>query len=429
MTELPHSTLQKPYSGRSGQSLLEILVALGVGSILIVAAATIIVPSLRTNAQADKVQVSSSLGKELLENIRVFSEGDWHNISGAATSSANKYFLVSAVSPFVIATGTEGIAEDGVTSGLVGYWKMDESTGTIAHDFSGRGYNGTLAGSPSSTVGMIGQALQFNDTTAYAVSGGVFSDLGTSNRPYTFSVWVRVATGTTAGTIIHVSSLSNGTGWCVPMVSLSGSKFVANSWIGGLSTITGQTTAVPGTWYNVVHVWDSGGLKLYVNGTLENSNSQATYSASAAANYVWAGFRYATCAGDSGGNFNGYIDDLRVYNRALSATEVKSIYDADIYTRYVYFEDTNRDAGGSIVSGAGTNDPSTKKVNVVFGWNDGPTSTFSTYLTRFQSRIFDQTDWSGGPGQDGPATTTANTFSTSTLMNYSTTTGSISVQL
>jgi hypothetical protein len=123
------------------------------------------------------------------------------------------------------------------------------------------------------------------------------------------------------------------------------------------------------------------------------------------------------------------MDDVRIYNTALSAAEIKDMYDAGIYTRYFYVNDVGRDANGNIQSSGGTNDPSTKKVTVVYGWAGGSTSSFSTYLTRFKDNVFDQTDWSGGPGQNGPATTTNNMFSTSTQMDYSTTTGSIMIKL
>src|SRR3989338_10796871 len=130
MKKSHYSLFSIHYSNNDGQSLIEILVALAVGTILIIAAVSIIAPALRANTQADKVQVASALGKELLENVRVFSEADWHNISNLATGSADKYFLFSARSQFVAATGTEGISADGIASGTVGYWKLDEATGT-----------------------------------------------------------------------------------------------------------------------------------------------------------------------------------------------------------------------------------------------------------------------------------------------------------
>src|SRR3989344_7250878 len=97
------------HSLRDGQSLIEVLLALTVGTILIVAATSVISPSLRTNTQADKVQVSSALGKELLENVRVFSEADWHNIYNLNKTSANKYYLTTSTSPFSSVNGTESI--------------------------------------------------------------------------------------------------------------------------------------------------------------------------------------------------------------------------------------------------------------------------------------------------------------------------------
>ncbi len=411
--KLARATFKIICPDRSGQSLLEILVALGIGSILIIAAATIIVPSLRTNAQADKVQVSSSLGKELLENVRVFSEGDWHNISQIATSSANKYFLVSSVSPFVVATGTEGIAEDGITSGLVGYWKMDETAGTTAYDFSGSGNNGTLAGAvlPAPVSGQISGALSFNGTSSKINLGSVAVGANA-----TITAWVK----TTAGGEVPV--FSNRTTGTLYFGMTSGKFFIYDNAATPSPSMVSNNAVNTNTWHHIAWVSNGATSTMYIDGVLDKSQAQTRVGSTGVSNIGWD-------ASNITEYFPGSIDDVRVYNRALSASEVKSIYNADIYTRYFYLEDTNRDAGGSIVSGAGTNDPSTKKVNVVFGWDSGPTSTFSTYLTRFQNKIFDQTDWSGGPGQDGPATTTSNAFSTSTLMNYSTTTGSISVQL
>lgn len=92
-----------------GQSLVEILVAVPIGTLLILAAAALITPALKANLQASNAQAGAALAKELLDNINVWSEGNWHNIAGLATSSAYHYYLNTSSSPFSSSTGDESV--------------------------------------------------------------------------------------------------------------------------------------------------------------------------------------------------------------------------------------------------------------------------------------------------------------------------------
>ncbi len=94
-------------SSRSGQSLVEILVAMVIGIIMIMGAVSIIVPTIRTGSTVSKSQIAITFGKELQDNARVYGEADWHNIATLSTSSGNFYYLNTTSSPFVIASGTE----------------------------------------------------------------------------------------------------------------------------------------------------------------------------------------------------------------------------------------------------------------------------------------------------------------------------------
>ncbi len=417
MKESHHSSFIIHHSNNKGQSLVEILVALGVGTILIIGATGVIIPSLRANTQADKILVSSALGKELIENVRVFSEGDWHNIFNLATSSANKYFLVPA-SPFVTATGTEGIIADGITSGLVGYWKLDEATGTKIYDFSGNGNNGTSTGGPVSTTGQVSQALSFNGSNYVEVNNSSSISMGTD--AHTAAAWIKLNSYGTYRPVI--AKRSGGIVDFSYHIDDSASDGKMASYNG--STSVGSTSTVSlGVWHHVAWVYSSSTVFFYLDGAPNGSASQTSGAANSANLYI------GKDNGTTQFYFDGSIDDTRLYNRALSASEVKTLYSSNIYTRYFYIDNVGRDASGNILSSGGTNDPSTKKLTAVYGWPNGPTNSFSTYLTRFQNNVFDQTDWSGGPGQEGPATTTNSRFSTSTSIYYATTTGSIMIQL
>ncbi len=204
------------FCSRKGLSLAEILVAVAVGTLLVIAAATIIAPAIKINTQSGRAQAGSALAKELLDNVRVWSEGDWHRIQGLATSSANHYYLNTASSPFASSSGDESVT---------------------------------------------------------------------------------------------------------------------------ISTTT--------------------------------------------------------------------------------------------YKRYFYVDDVLRksDPSQDIAASGAPTDPSTKKITVAYSWPQGATNTIAIYLTRYRDNVLDETDWSGGPGQDGPVTSTNSRFATSTKIDYTTTTGSIYVKL
>jgi type II secretory pathway pseudopilin PulG len=108
-TSLP-TTYHLPPTTRSGQSLIEILIATGVGVLLIVAAVVVIAPALRSNTQAGKVQAGAALAKELMDSVTVWSGANWANLYSLPKGSSNLYYLQTTSSPFAVATGSEAVA-------------------------------------------------------------------------------------------------------------------------------------------------------------------------------------------------------------------------------------------------------------------------------------------------------------------------------
>ncbi len=217
---------------------------------------------------------------------------------------------------------------DKLTNGLVGLWSFNGpdinwATNT-AFDRSGQSRNSTIFNT-TPTQGKVGQALQFNGSTSYSSSTG-FSELGTANQPYSFAGWVKINNGAGDGNIIHMASSVTGIGWCLPPVGYSGGKLRGYSWNGGGVSVTGTTTLQPNIWYHFVNTWDAtNGLRIYVNGVLENSTAMAVYSASGGTNSLFLGFNPGGCAGNLGW-LNGSLDEVRIYNRALSASEISQLY-------------------------------------------------------------------------------------------------------
>jgi len=169
--------------------------------------------------------------------------------------------------------------------------------------------------------------LSFDGTDDHISADG-FSEIGTVNQPYSFTGWFNVATGETNGDILFSEAV---TGWCLPPVSLVNSKVRGYSWVNptGTSTVTGTTTISSGEWYFFANTWDpTNGLNIYVNGQLEGTTAQANYLASGGSNTIWIGgvnSAYSGCAGYIG-PFNGTIDEVSVWNKSLSASEVYQLY-------------------------------------------------------------------------------------------------------
>jgi type II secretory pathway pseudopilin PulG len=99
----------------SGQSLLEIVIAVGVGAILIMGALTLLSPVLKTSKVNNQNEVATGLSKELMDNVRVVAEANWNTIANLATSSANLYYLNTTSSPFTVSTGTQQIVISSTT--------------------------------------------------------------------------------------------------------------------------------------------------------------------------------------------------------------------------------------------------------------------------------------------------------------------------
>ena len=98
-----------------GQSLVEILVAIGVGAILIGGAVGVISPILKSNLETKNIQVASSLAQQYLDNLRNIAEADWSNIYNppALKGSDSQFYLSSASSTYIIISGSLPMVVEG----------------------------------------------------------------------------------------------------------------------------------------------------------------------------------------------------------------------------------------------------------------------------------------------------------------------------
>lgn len=110
-----HSRCLATLPNMRGQSLIEVLIAVAIGVIIILAVSALIVPAIRANRELTQIQTSSALAKELLDNVRVITESNWHSIVTAqdgnliATGTLNFYYLTTSTSPFLATSGVEEV--------------------------------------------------------------------------------------------------------------------------------------------------------------------------------------------------------------------------------------------------------------------------------------------------------------------------------
>jgi fibronectin type 3 domain-containing protein len=201
------------------------------------------------------------------------------------------------------------------TAGLVAAYGFETGTGTAVTDASGNGNSGVINGATWTTQGKFGNALSFNGT----------NNLVAINSSATLNV-------TTAMTLeAWINPAANQSGWRTIMQREVDAYFLnASNDSGALrpsggGTLGGQVAWLSGPTANPVNIWthvaltyDGAALRLYVNGV-----QAATLAATGAIETNSSPLRIG---GNSpyGEYFNGRIDEVRVYNRALSATEIQT---------------------------------------------------------------------------------------------------------
>jgi hypothetical protein len=203
-------------------------------------------------------------------------------------------------------------------SGLVAAYAFDEGTGTTTADATGKSHTGTLSGATWTTAGKNGKALSFNGTSSY-VSAADAADLDLTNG-MTLEAWINPASLTSGGWNTIVMKEGSATTLAYSLYANDGNPRPSITVrIGTADREAMGTSAVPlNTWTHLAATYDGANLRLYVNGVQVGSLAQT--------GSMLVSARTLRIGGNSvwGEYFNGLIDDVRIYNRALSATEIQT---------------------------------------------------------------------------------------------------------
>ncbi|MBI5160680.1 MAG: glycoside hydrolase family 2 [Micrococcales bacterium] len=229
---------------------------------------------------------------------------------------------VRKVNRQVIAAGTKPPpAPPAGTPGLtgVGAWAFDEGSGTTVADSVGQNPL-TVSGGATWVPGKAGNALQLDGSTGYAASTGTV--LPTDNRNYSVSAWVRFDQ---LGGAFQTVVAEDGAQTSAFFLQYSGAdQRLAFSFANARALASGITVE-PNRWYNLVGVRDvtASSLTIYVDGQKAGSVSVLGNGDTATGPLTVGRGRYN---GGPVDYLDGAVDQVRVFDRALSAGEVATLY-------------------------------------------------------------------------------------------------------
>ena len=294
-----------------------------------------------SNSSGEKKLSVNSFGVVDYTNVvSVSNQGCIGTIWGdVASGYSNTAYLASSVNYPSVCVSENRICTNGVFSGTytntscsvastpMSKWSFDEGSGCTANDLYGTNI-GTLKNncpsiSPSWLVGKNGNALSFNGSSnSVLVNNSVNLNFTTSMSVSAWIKWnINPSTGVAYATIVN----KNGDSQYRLQHNATNTKFEfglkTNS---GDTYVTSTTTPLIGVWYHLVGTWDGSLVKIYVNGALEQTRARTgTMPSSTLPLKIGATSLDARW-------FNGIIDEVSIWDKALSQEEVTQIYSSNL---------------------------------------------------------------------------------------------------
>ena len=204
-----------------------------------------------------------------------------------------------------------------VTNGLQSLYVLDEGSGTIANDVSGNGNNGTINGATWST-GKSGGGLSFDGDGDYVTKTNPSSGLKPSSE-VAIAAWIKTGATDSGGAEV----VSMGDSYALRVEKDGNIRFFYYNGSGYKSVRTTGVNVLDNTWHHIVGQKTGTTLQVYVDGS-----SQVTTNNTGTILYTLGTDLLIGRHGKGGANydFNGSIDDVRIYNRALSNQEAQMLF-------------------------------------------------------------------------------------------------------
>ena len=211
----------------------------------------------------------------------------------------------------LVALAFLALAPQGAYAGLVGAWLLDEDSGDIVTDHSGNGLDGQIVGDPQRVNGVFGKALEFDGVDDYVEV--LYNEL-LNVKQMTLMAWA-FAPDDQNRVIIHR--------WAPAAYTL---EFYQTKTTPVITTADGVTfnqpdvTIITGEWFHVAGTYDGEKLIAYQNGEVVNEVDH-----SGDINAGEGILRFAARTDNDGGKFNGMIDEIAIFDEALTQAEIQNM--------------------------------------------------------------------------------------------------------
>ncbi|MHC4097913.1 MAG: lamin tail domain-containing protein [Planctomycetota bacterium] len=202
----------------------------------------------------------------------------------------------------------------GLDEGLVAHWKFDEGSGGTATDSAGTN-NGALVGDTTWTTGQIDGALSFDGNGDYVSLAAIAALTGDT---LTAQAWIRLSDlGSKPILTQHLTNMTRD-GYYFYITGGRPTFYLIDGFTSAQAISTETINA--DQWYHIAGTNDGSNLKLYVDGRLKSNVSSAGFTGVSTNAYIGRDISSAV-------HYNGLIDDVRIYNRAVSESEFLDIAD------------------------------------------------------------------------------------------------------
>jgi hypothetical protein len=244
-------------------------------------------------------------------------------VDGGSVGAVTGYTFTNLQAPHTIAAS---FALDAPAGDLVGHWRMDEGSGSLVADDSPNGLHGTAVGSPAWVPGVQGPwALSFTNGTSKYVTVPNAGPLNIT-AAITMAAWIRPTQVATAS-IINKATFATGPVFGYELdLSTTGVPFVrlfndTQAPGGGRLNATVPYPTNGTTWMHVAATYDGATISMYVNGVLNVTRASTAPITTNSLPFVIG----APSDGLAARVFPGAIDDVRLYNRALTGAEIAAL--------------------------------------------------------------------------------------------------------
>ncbi|CAF2681031.1 unnamed protein product [Rotaria sp. Silwood2] len=249
-------------------------------------------------------------------------------IGSTQTNSTTNYFQ-GYIDNVALTTRAKSSVEILSDASLMAYYSFDSPNPTI--DNGPYGLNGTSINTATIT-GRVNQAMRFLGSSASYFRAYGFYQLpyGVVNaKPFSIAIWINPSSVNNIAIIQMLSSAVSSLN-CETLLGISSSngltgQIIVHSSSSGQSWLTGPFVT-QNTWAHIALTYSSAnGYTLYVNGVLFGSTDSISYSSSSTFANLYIGYGYSCYSSAAKGYYQGYIDELYIYNRELSQSDVTSL--------------------------------------------------------------------------------------------------------